>query len=109
MKKALAKKLFSILFLSIFFSKMVISVAPIIIAHFDARSVNAVIMQVEIEHNTKPTDVKELSIKEYLSLCGFTINLISPVLVLKPVRLNTEQAKHITVFYPPVPTPPPNV
>ncbi|MBC7915560.1 MAG: hypothetical protein H7Y07_15725, partial [Pyrinomonadaceae bacterium] len=69
MTKEIAKKLFSILFLSIFLLKMVISVAPLIISHFDKQAVNAVIMQLEIENNAKSNDAKESAVKEY-----FTIN-----------------------------------
>jgi len=109
MSKATAKKLFSILFLTIFFSKMVISIAPIIIAHFDPCSVNAVIMQLEIENDAKPTDIKEMSVKEYLTVTSYSVPLVNPVLILTTMTGNDDHAKHLQPFYPSVPTPPPNV
>ena len=109
MSRAFARKLLSVLFLTIFFSKMVISIAPVIIAHFDPESINAVIMQLEIEDNAKPTDVKEMSVKEYLTVTSYTIDFIRPVLILKSSLGNDDHAKHLQPFYPSVPTPPPNV
>lgn len=107
MKKFIAKKVFSIIFLSIFMSKMVISVAPLIIAHIDSRSMNAVIMQLEIEH-PKSTDVKDSAMKEFLNLNTIKVASISPVLVLMRLFVD-DHTKHIRAFYPSVPTPPPNV
>lgn len=95
------------LFLSIFVSKMVISVAPLIIAHIDSEAVNAVIMQLEIEH-PKSSDAKESAAKEYITLNSISITLPSPVWILKPVTVNTAQDKHVQAFFPSVPTPPPN-
>lgn len=87
-------------------SKMVISVAPLVIAHIDSKSMNAVIMQLEIEH-PKSIDVKDSAIKEFLNLNTLKIGSISPVLVLMRVFVD-DHTKHLPVFYPSVPTPPPN-
>lgn len=106
MKNFIAKKVFSIIFLSIFMSKMVISVAPLIIAHLDSKSMNAVIMQLEIEH-PKSADVKDSTMKEFLNLNTIKLGPVSPVLVLMRVFID-DHTKHIRVFYPSVPTPPPN-
>ncbi|PRY54427.1 hypothetical protein B0I27_102193 [Arcticibacter pallidicorallinus] len=106
MRRFIAKKVFSIIFLSIFMSKMVISVAPLVIAHIDSKSMNAVIMQLEIEH-PKSADVKDSAIKEFLNLNTIKIGSISPVLVLMRVFVD-DHTKHRRVFYPSVPTPPPN-
>lgn len=107
MRRFSAKKVFSIIFLAIFISKMVISVAPLVIAHIDSKSMNAVIMQLEIEH-PKSSDVKDSAIKEFLNLNTLKIGYVSPVLVLMRVFID-DHTKHIRVFYPSVPTPPPNV
>lgn len=107
MKRFVAKKTFSIIFLSIFLSKMVISVAPLVIAHIDSKSMNAVIMQLEIEH-PKSTDVKDTAIKEFLNLNTFRIGYLNPFLILTRVFID-DHNKHLRVFYPSVPTPPPNV
>ncbi|HEX8576503.1 MAG TPA: hypothetical protein VF677_09435 [Flavobacterium sp.] len=109
MKKEVAKKLFSILFLFIFFSKMVISVAPFIMSHFDKQAVNAVIMQLEIENNAKSNDVKEYNIKEYFTVGSFGFALIHPSNLILPIMISVDHDKHVQAFYPPVPTPPPNV
>lgn len=108
MKKVIAKKVISILFLSIFVSKMVIAVAPLIIAHFDSRTVNAVIMQLEIEHS-KPADGKESSLKEYIALTSYSYTILSPAWTLFSLTVNRGHDKHHPPFYPSVPTPPPNV
>jgi len=109
MYKAISRKLFSILFITVFFCKMVISIAPIIVAHFDPCSVNAAIMQLEIENETKPTDIKEMSVKEYLTVTSFDLQLVHPVHILQVTSGNDDHAKHLQPFYPSVPTPPPNV
>lgn len=106
MKRFIAKRVFSIIFLSIFMSKMVISVAPLIIAHIDSKSMNAVIMQLEIEH-PKSADVKDSAMKEFLNLHTLKIGTEIPVLVLMRAYID-DHTKHIRVFYPSVPTPPPN-
>ncbi len=107
MRKTIAKKLISILFLSIFMSKMVISVAPLIKAHLDCKTVNAVIMQLEIEHS-KPSDGKEFSAKDFISLNLPGISISSPLCMLDTGHVHTDQDKHVQAFYPSVPTPPPN-
>jgi len=88
---------------------MFISIAPIIAAQLDAKSVNAAIMQLEIENDCKPADIKEISIKEYLTVTNYQIYLVRPVFEVKMLSGNDDHAKHIQPFYPTVPTPPPNV
>lgn len=108
MNRAKAKKLFSVIFLTIFFCKMVISIAPFIVAHFDSKSVNAAIMQLEIENHGKTLDVKESQVKEYLSVTTHSQFVTHPVLLFDSSSGNNDLAKHLQPFYPPVPTPPPN-
>jgi hypothetical protein len=109
MKKEIAIKLFSILFLSVFVMKMVISVAPLIIAHFDKQAVNAVIMQLEIENNAKTNDLKETNVKEYFAVSSFGFTILHPTQIILACMLNVDHDKHVQAFYPPVATPPPNV
>ena len=109
MKKEFAKKIFSHVFLFIFFAKMVISVAPLIAIHMDSEIVNAVIMQLEIEnHSAKASDAKDsLNKGEWLNglskfrFCAPQRDIASNQYIL--LRNHTIQA-----FYPSVPTPPPN-
>jgi hypothetical protein len=110
MFKELAKKIFCTIFLFIFFAKMVISVAPLIISQIDGRSVHAVIMQLEIENQSpKESETKELSSKtdwfHYFQQYNFTQALVT----INKSKVFSYQNCHIQSFYPPVPTPPPNV
>lgn len=107
MNKAIVKKLSSILFLTIFFCKIGISVAPLVAAHFDVRSVKAAISQLG-EDAPKCIDIKEMAVKEYLPVSECHLFLVDPVFHLDPECGNYDHAKHVRPFYPPVPTPPPN-
>jgi len=109
MKKAAAKKIFSIVFLFIFLLKMIISAAPLIMSHFDKQAVNAVIMQLEIENNGKTNDVKESAVKEYFTLGNFGFTLSHPIQLILTSTISVDHDKHVRAFYPAVPTPPPNV
>ena len=108
MKKATAKKLFSIIFLTVFFSKMVIAVAPLIISHFDKKAVHAVIMQLEIEHSSKAGDVKETPTKECFTLSSFGFTALHATQLVLPSMISADHDKHVQAFHPPVATPPPN-
>jgi hypothetical protein len=110
MKKEYAKKLFSYVFLFIFFAKMFISVAPLITVQLDSEVINAVIMQLEIEnHSTKGADQSKDSLNkgEWLGslskfkFCNPQIDIVSKIhIFLKDYPLQA--------FYPSVLTPPPN-
>lgn len=110
MKKEFARKLFSFVFLFIFFTKMVISIAPLIANHIDNRIVNAVIMQLEIETNSSPgTDQAKDTLTKAEWLSGFyKFNLCRPVTAVAINKYIAMQGYHIQAFYPRVPTPPPN-
>lgn len=100
------KKLYSWIFLFIFFAKMVIAAAPLVSDHLRADCLNAVIMQIEIEQETKE-EVKGKGMHEHaLHLPAFMFS--SPSVGLKGSRLDREYGKHLRTFYPAVPTPPPN-
>lgn len=108
MREEKTKKFFSVLFLAIFCLKMLISIAPLLIAHFDRTAVNAVIMQLEIENNAKQGDVKEATIKEFLTFNNSRLAFSHPVIVVLPSMICVDHDKHLQAFYPSVPTPPPN-
>ena len=104
MAKDLYRRIFSFIFLSIFFVKMGIAVAPLIAVTLDAKSVYAVIMQLEIESSDK---VKEIS-KEYFHNF-LIISFPSSSQLLCCNCMFMEDDNHFLAFYPSVPTPPPNV
>ncbi len=86
-----------------------ISIAPVVAAHFDVKSVNAALAQLEMDDEPKPIDVKEMSVKEYLTVSEYHLFLADPIFHLDLITGNFNHAKHVTPFHPPVPTPPPNV
>ena len=110
MKKESAKKLFSHVFLFIFFAKMVISVAPLIAIHMDSEVVNAVIMQLEIEnHSTKGTDQAKDTLNKGEWLSGFSkFKFCIPQIDVASNQYSFLRNYPIQAFYPSVPTPPPN-
>ncbi|HEY0897760.1 MAG TPA: hypothetical protein VGD90_00440 [Sphingobacteriaceae bacterium] len=102
-----AKKLFSWIFLFIFFMKMVIAAAPFISDKLEADCLNAVIMQVEIEQESSKEEVKLKSAKEYMhGYHSFTFSNSSSLVNVQLSALHLE--RHQQTFYPSVPTPPPN-
>lgn len=110
MRKALLTNFPTYCFLFIFFSKMFISAAPLAFSHLDNRTINAVIMQLEIEDNAEKGHEKgkEVSIKEYCdSLLCFSFT--NPLTYLESTPIDVEARLHVQTFYPSVPTPPPNV
>jgi hypothetical protein len=106
MAKELNKKVFSFIFLSIFFVKMVITVAPLIAITLDAKSVYAVIMQLEIESAQGSDKMKE-TVKEYFQNSP-SINLAGSQQLLTSRADIPDDDGHFRSFYPSVPTPPPN-
>lgn len=108
MKKGKSIRWYSILFLGVFFVKMALSAAPLIVSHFDKKTVNAVIMQLEIENHAKSSDVKETSVKEFFTLGNFGLIPLHSALLVLTEMITVDHDKHIRAFYPAVPTPPPN-
>lgn len=110
MKKEFQRTLFSIFFLGVFFVKMLISAAPLLVEHIDSKAVMAVIMQLEIENNSEkssPEKAKELSLKEFCTtLPDFTFS--NPIKHLSGTPAHIQDDEHVQTFYPAVPTPPPN-
>lgn len=107
MAKELNKRIFSFIFLFIFFVKMGIAVAPLIAITLDAKSVYAVIMQLEIESSNGSEKGKE-TVKEFCN--NLIINSFpSSSQLLISDKMFTKDDGHFRAFYPSVPTPPPNV
>ena len=101
------KKLFSWIFLFIFFMKMVITAAPLISDHLRADSLNAVIMQLEIEQETSKEEVKLKAVNWYSHPAQAFNFFDQPLELLMPAKA-LDAEKHHRIFYPRVPTPPPN-
>ncbi|WP_207422208.1 hypothetical protein [Desertivirga brevis] len=108
MNRAIVKKLSSILFLTIFFCKIAISIAPLVAVHFDVKSVKAAITQLEMEDTPKSIDIKGIAIKDYLNVSQYHHFIVDPIFQLDLKCGNFDHDKHVRPFYPPVPTPPPN-
>ncbi|WP_157687436.1 hypothetical protein [Pedobacter psychrophilus] len=92
--------------------KMFISTAPIIF-DLDKKVVNAVIMQLELENDSKenPSDAKDIGklLKkgtEFIHVYDFVM-----VHILKTETLDYHyiSKKYIKTYFPTIPTPPPNV
>lgn len=110
MKKEFAKKLFSHVFLFIFFAKMTISVAPMIAVHVDSEVVNAVIMQLEIEnHSTKGVDQAKDSLNKGEWLNGLSkFKFCNSYVDISLNQFILLRDNPIRAYFPSVPTPPPN-
>ena len=110
MENNFAKKLFSYVFLFVFFAKMVISVAPMIAVHMDSEVVNTVIMQIEIEnHSTKGADQAKDSLNKGEWLNGLSkFRFCNPQFDICSNQYTLLRNYPIQAVYPSVPTPPPN-
>jgi len=110
MKKESARLIFGLVFLFIFFVKMVISIAPLLADHMDSEIVNAVIMQLEIETNSsKGADQAKDSLTKGEWLSGFyKFNFEQPHKLIAYKEYIALQDYHIEAFYPTIPSPPPN-
>jgi len=104
MFKKIAQQIFATVFLFIFFAKMAISVAPLIVGNMDGQSVYSVIMQLEIEHQTPKG--AEAKWEQVQNLHQF--NFSQPLIALISANEFRVEDSHIQSFYPSVPTPPPN-
>jgi hypothetical protein len=101
----IVNKTISGVFLFIFFTKMAISVAPLLIGDLDEKCVYNVIMQLEIEHESPKG--AEAKWEEILNVNNFKFS--KPVLELLHSKTQCFEDAHVQSFYPSVPTPPPNV
>lgn len=111
MSTSIKRKIYAKLFFAIFFLKMCIATAPIIIHEFDRETLLQVVMQLEIENNNGKSNLgdhaKDFFAKDYAkSISGFILQ--PPVDFITNANFVTDDARHIRAFYPSVPTPPPN-
>ncbi|MEJ5962520.1 hypothetical protein [Pedobacter immunditicola] len=99
-----------IIFLGIFSSKMLISVAPVFVAHLDKEIMNDVIMQVELEHGNDSDSGKSVKLVD----CKQDLHPLHAYLPLRyHFHVNNSFIEHfkryVNPFHPSVPTPPPNL
>ena len=111
MSTAIKREIYSKLFFAIFFAKMVISTAPIIVHNFDKEALLQVVLQLEIENNNGKSglgdQVKDVFAKGYFKLAT-AISLQPPANYTVETNFVVDDARHFRAFYPAVPTPPPN-
>lgn len=111
MSTAIKREIYSILFFAIFFAKMVISTAPIIVHNFDKEALLQVVLQLEIENNNGKSgfgdQLKDVFAKGYCNLATL-LSLQPPANYTIETNVIADDARHIRAFYPSVPTPPPN-
>ena len=108
MTKEIAGKLFSVVFISIFFIKMIISVAPVLAGHFDNEYLRSVILQLEIEDNSSEK-IKESLLKAEWIEANFCLNVSTPFTHLESAKYIILDDQHVQTFYPIVLTPPPSI
>ncbi|RYZ93875.1 MAG: hypothetical protein EOP47_28925 [Sphingobacteriaceae bacterium] len=109
--KARKFKLFTaLLFITIFFSKMVISVAPVIF-RLDDKVVSAVILQLENETKGEKDTTEKESSKAKKTFDEYYSHLVRTNVHVVDINIlhNKENLIYAKVYFPSVPTPPPNV
>lgn len=108
MKNKKYRMLIVITFLGIFFSKMIISGAPIFFSHIDGKFMVSVIMQLENEHHSDEKGklsvkfVDQKIISHDIHIVNFDIDCGVPNSFIDHSR------RYVDPFHPLVPTPPPN-
>ena len=111
MSTAITRKIHAKLFFAIFFTKMVISTAPIFTPDFDREALLQVVLQLEIENNNGKSGLgdqaKDVFAKGYLRLTTY-FSLQPPTDYTTEANFISNDAQHVCAFYPAVPTPPPN-
>jgi hypothetical protein len=112
MTKKITGRLFSFIFIAIFFIKMIISVAPVIADHFDSGCIRSVMLQLEIENHSadeSSEQIKKLLSKEEWIETGSCFNISLPFKHLVSARYIILDDTHVQTFYPAVLTPPPSI
>lgn len=103
--------IYSCLFISVFITKMIISTAPLIL-NLDKKVVNAVIMQLELENDTKEgaSDAKDINniLKKGTEFFHVYDLVVVPSLRVDDIDYHYVSKKYIKTYFPRVPTPPPN-
>ncbi|QEK50300.1 hypothetical protein FYC62_00440 [Pedobacter aquae] len=112
MKRAIHINLISALFLFIFAVKMGISVAPLVYS-IDKETVNAAILQLELESNTKEHNADHSKDISKLLKYGSELNHIyefclNPMPTNSNLKYFVKPRNYINSFFPSVLTPPPN-
>ncbi|RYD92716.1 MAG: hypothetical protein EOP54_20365 [Sphingobacteriales bacterium] len=99
----------AMLFITIFFAKMVISVAPVIF-RLDNKVVRAVILQLENESKSEKDTTDKETIKEKKTFDEYYTHLVRFNVHVQEVNIlhNQEDLIYDSVYYPSVLTPPPN-
>jgi hypothetical protein len=99
----------TVLFMSIFMVKMVISIAPVFLC-MDNKTVKAVIMQLENESKTEKDDLEKSSFKDKKSFDENINHIIAYTAYITETNVlhNLENSLYKQVYHPVVPTPPPN-
>jgi hypothetical protein len=100
-----------IAFLGIFSSKMIISAAPVFIAHMDKEVMNNVIMQVELEHGSDSDSGKVLKFVDHKIINHYASDALLPLRYHFYITNGyiAHFKRYINPFHPAVPTPPPNL
>ncbi|MBK1439742.1 hypothetical protein JHJ32_07090 [Parapedobacter sp. ISTM3] len=109
MSTKIKREIYAKLFFAIFFSKMVISTAPIFMHGFDRQALLQVVLQLEIENNNGKSGLgdQDFFAKDYTkSISCFMLQ--PPAESTIKTTYITDDERHIRAFYPAVPTPPPN-
>ncbi|WP_353137720.1 hypothetical protein [Pseudopedobacter sp.] len=107
MSKATIKKRIAIIFLMVFSAKMVLSVAPLFI-NIDKTTVNAVILQLELENETHENS-KDTNVKKAIDIYGVYDLSLLPIEMDVKTKYHIKPRNYIESFFPSVPTPPPNI
>jgi hypothetical protein len=111
MNRNSCKFLIGIIFLAVFTVKMGLSIAPLVFT-IDKETVNAVIMQLELESQAKDANdsVKDMNkfVKKGADLLHDYQFHLNPLSTDCNLRFYTKARPYINSFYPSVLTPPPN-
>lgn len=99
-----------VLFMGIFTAKMVISGAPVFFPHLDKSLMNAVIMQLEQEHNGDDTSKDNVKFADHkLMFHRYDLTYV-PLLIASGIKNSfiDHSRRYVDPYHPSVPTPPPN-
>jgi hypothetical protein len=109
MKARKFKVFAAVLFITIFFAKMVISVAPVIF-RLDNKTVSAVILQLENETKSEKDTTEKDCLKEKKTFDEYYTHLEHINIHVHEVNIlhNQETLIYDNVYFPTIPTPPPN-
>lgn len=104
------KILISLMFIGIFLIKMSISLAPLFLL-LNNKTVNAVIMQVELEGKDEKDNAEKDLFKDKKFFDGDLVQhcyTLTPILIETNILHNHEHNLFVQTYHPVVPTPPPN-